>query len=116
MINLIRMRSKVDGTYAALHTRQTVTGATDMATLYEPVFLTYVDLDRLIDEAPLSSGERTVVTALMEGYTIGDIAEEMNCAMQTVDVQMCRAASKIAKQNDLNWARTYEKKKICDSV
>jgi len=40
----------------------------------EPVLVTYIDLDRLIERALLSKAERKIVHWLMCGYAFDDIA------------------------------------------
>lgn len=41
----------------------------------EPITVTYLDLDRLIDECGLDTYERDVVDRLMEGYNRQDVAD-----------------------------------------
>lgn len=107
IMRLVLNRSKVDGSYGALREIQHLMEATEMATMYEPIFLTYVDLDRLIDECGLTEMQRCIVDALMTGYTILDYAEMHNCRKQNVYTQLIRAAEKIAQANTKNWERTY---------
>lgn len=52
----------------------------------EPVLCTYMDLDRLIDEAPLTQAERRVVDALMKGYGAEDIADHYGTNLTHVGI------------------------------
>lgn len=69
----------------------------------EPVLCTYFDLDRLIENCGLSQGQREIVSLLMDGYTLSDIAEESGRGLTTVDVQFRRAVEKIVQENNRLW-------------
>ena len=106
---LILQRSKLDGSRGAHTEPQVLLGATEMATLYEPVFLTYLDLDRLIAECGLSPSQHSIVKTLMEGYSLTDCAEMHGIPKQAAFTHLNRAVDKITRQNDLNWAEVYGK-------
>lgn len=106
---LILYRSRLDGAHAALQETQSLMNATEIATMYEPVFLTYVDLDTLIEQCNLASMQRRIIADLMLGYTITDCAERYDCPKQAIATHLHRAAGKIAQQNELNWAKVYGK-------
>lgn len=110
IMRLILNRSKVDGAFSALREKQGYVEATEIATMHEPVFLTYVDLDTLIEQCDLSEMQRSIIYALMIGYSILDYAEMNNCLKQNVYTQLNRAAEKIAQVNIENWERTYVRK------
>lgn len=84
-------------------------GATEMAVMDEPVFLTYVDLDRLIEQCGLSNLQRSVVNALMEGYYITDCADMLSIQKQAAIIHLNRAVEKITAQNDKSWDEVYQK-------
>lgn len=86
---------------------QPLMGATEMAEMYEPVFLTYVDLDRLIEQCGLSKAQRKVIGVLMAGYCITDCAEMLGIQKQVVDTYLNRAVEKITVQNDKDWEKVY---------
>lgn len=86
-------------------------GATEMAVLDEPVFLTYVDLDRLIDQCGLSRMQHKVVKVLMDGYSLTDCAEMLGIQKQIADIHLNRAVEKITAQNNRIWASVYCKEK-----
>lgn len=104
---LIANRSRLDGAFLPLMEKPTVLGTAGIPTMYEPVYCTYLDLDRLIDTCGLSDGQRRIVDDLMSGYTLTDIAVAQGCAQQTVDVQYRRAVAKITRRNEEVWASTY---------
>lgn len=78
--------------------------------MHEPVFLTYVDLDRLIEQCSLSAMQRGIVKTLMDGYSIVDCAEMLGCAAQSISTQLQRAVGKITAQNTKNWEVVYGEK------
>lgn len=107
MAQLIRCRSKLDGTFMARDG-----GAMDMASarmidMNEPVLCTYIDLDRLIGRCGLTEQQRLIVRLLMRGYSFEDIAELKEITDQSVRVQFRRAVYKIIKQNERDWMDTY---------
>lgn len=72
--------------------------------LAEPVRLTYLDLDRLIETSGLTEKQKQTVVLQMMGYKIPDIAENM----LGVDVTTARhyfysAVEKICRQHDEEW-------------
>ena len=107
---LILQRSKLDGSRVALTEPQVILGATEMATLYEPVFLTYLDLDRLIAECGLSLSQHRVVQSLMEGYSLTDSAEMHSIPKQAAHTHLLRAVDKITAYNDQVWFQVHGKK------
>ncbi len=83
---LIVNRSRLDGAFQSLMEAPTLLGTAGIPTMYEPVYCTYLDLDRLIETCGLSDGQRRIVDDLMTGHTLTDIAVAQGCAQQTVDV------------------------------
>jgi DNA-binding NarL/FixJ family response regulator len=73
----------------------------------EDMLCLYIDLDRLIERASLSPLQQTVVTEVMKGYSITDIAEELTVSKQLVATSLSRAADKIAETNNRGWEKTY---------
>lgn len=73
----------------------------------EDMLCLYIDLDRLIESASLSPLQQTVVTEVMKGYSITDIAEELTVSKQLVATSLSRAADKIAETNNRGWEKTY---------
>ena len=41
--------------------------------LQEEAFLTYIDLDRLIEQTPLAYRQTNILLRFMEGYTVWDL-------------------------------------------
>lgn len=70
----------------------------------ESILCTYISLDELIKEAPLSSKQRAVIQLLMRGYTIQDIADETNNLQSNISHIFSRALKTLVK--------TYEEKRI----
>lgn len=75
----------------------------------EPILCTYIDLDRLIETAGLTEIQQKVVAWLMCGYSELDIAEEMECTKQAVNVHFRKAVDKIVKRDIRIWEATYKK-------
>lgn len=67
----------------------------------------YADLDRLLNEAPLSEKERITVYELMNGYSIADIASYYNGIPQTYEKFFTRALEKLAEQEKKSWIEFY---------
>lgn len=64
---------------------------------------TYIDLDRLINDAGLSDSQMRVIKKMMMGWTSADIAEAFNVQPQTIDVHLRRAVEKIVEANNKRW-------------
>lgn len=79
----------------------------------EDMLCLYIDLDRLIESASLSPLQQTVVTEVMKGYSITDIAEELTVSKQLVATSLSRAADKIAETNNRIWKKTYADAPAC---
>lgn len=90
---LIRMRSRLDLLY-----------------LFEPTLSTYIDLDLLIDTCGLSVQQQKIVSQLMNGYGMTDVAGCLNITHQAAKVQYQRALQKIASRNEQKWLEVYTKK------
>lgn len=69
----------------------------------EPVLVTYIDLDRLIDAAPLAKAERKIIDWLMKGYAFDDIADHYGTSTAHVKTLLKSAAEKIAEEDLKNW-------------
>lgn len=78
----------------------------------EPISVSYLDLDRLIETCGLTESQRKVVDLLMKGWTEREIADEAKCTRDRVTKLLKRAVSKIIAQNDAEWHRFAEKQKI----
>lgn len=68
----------------------------------------YADLDKLLNETPLSEKERLTVYELMNGYSISDIARYYNGIPQTYEKFFVRAVEKIAEQEKKSWINFYQ--------
>ena len=63
----------------------------------EPVTVTYMDLDRLIDTCGLSDEEMKIVDLLMRGWTKSDIDELLDIDSAAI---LNGAVDKIVEQNE----------------
>ena len=81
----------------------------------EPITVTYLDLDRLIDTCGMSESQRQVVAMLMQGYSKSDIAEMSHSTTDAVEKVLVRAIEKIIDQNEYEWHRSIAKqrKEMC---
>lgn len=63
----------------------------------------YVDLDRLIESAPLTRKQRAVIGLLMMGYTIQDIADECHLDKGNVKHLFDRGLDVLVKHHTKRW-------------
>ena len=77
-------------------------GATPMS---EPITVTYMDLDALIDACEFTESEEKVIDLLMRGWTKSDIAELFSCPSAIVGSWLDAAVEKILEQNEYRWHR-----------
>ena len=68
----------------------------------EPVTVTYMDLDRLIDTCGLSDEEMKIVDLLMRGWTKSDIDELLDIDSAAI---LNSAVDQIVEQNEYEWHR-----------
>ena len=101
---LIKYRSKVDPYYYEKKYPSGLASSGDME-FKEPIFVTYVDLDVLIETCKLSKMQRTVLDMLMLGYSERDIADRMHVLPQTCRAHYDRAVSKIVQENNRRWEK-----------
>lgn len=76
----------------------------------EPVLVAYMDLDRLIEQAPLSDIERFTINKLMMGYTLKDLEEIHGIPSRTFGDCFSKACQKLKETNDKNWYKVYSVK------
>lgn len=69
----------------------------------EELICMYADLDRLIQEAPLTKSEKAVLEMKRGGYGSKEIAAERKVSVQTCDKLFSRAVEKLAEQAKQNW-------------
>ena len=81
------------------------------APMSEPITVTYLDLDRLIDTCQMTYAESNVVELLMMGYTKSDICEEYRCSNEFVTEIFNSAVDKIVEQNEYEWHRCQAARK-----
>lgn len=105
---LIMHRSKLDQNYYPLMREANSIYETDGVPVFsELIVCTYMDLDRLIEQAALSKGQRRIVDYLMLGYCGSDIADHLGVVQQNVPVQLQKAVRKIIAANERNWKACY---------
>ena len=85
------------------------------APMSEPITVTYLDLDHLIETAGLTDAQRHTVHLLMQGWTEVDIAEQAGCSRESVVMLFKRAVRKIVQKNDLDWERCAKKRAAGES-
>ena len=61
----------------------------------EPVLVSYMDLDMLIEAAPLAKSERKVLAWTMRGHSLDDIGERYGCAASTVLAKLKSAVDRM---------------------
>lgn len=82
-----------------------------VAPMSEPVTVTYLDLERLIDTCGLTDDEKKIVELLMLGYTKIDIRDMTDFAMQNILALYNSAVDKIIEQNECEWHRCQAARK-----
>lgn len=71
--------------------------------LNEEALCVYADIDRLLGKAGLSDGEEVVVSWVMKGYGLSDIAEHYGKTRQIFEILFKRAVKKIVRANNREW-------------
>lgn len=107
---LIKYRSKVDPYYYEKKYPSGLASSGDME-FREPIFVTYVDLDSLIEGCRLSKMQRKVLDMLMIGYSERDIADCLHVLPQTCRAHYDRAVAKIVAENNRRWEKIYKRSK-----
>lgn len=69
----------------------------------ESILSVYVDLDRLIETAPLTGKQRAVIALLMRGYTVQDIADETNVSQSSISHILARAIKMLVSHHNERW-------------
>lgn len=69
----------------------------------ENILSVYVDLDRMIERAPLTKGQRLVIDLLMRGWTIQDIADETKWNKTNVSHIFSRALKTLSDVHYERW-------------
>lgn len=64
----------------------------------EPILVTYIDLDRLIEKAKLTKAEHKIVNWLMKGYAFDDIADHYGISVAHVHLLQEHAVEKIVAE------------------
>lgn len=102
---LIKNRRKVDSSYymKLFGAVQHPLVSQGIAPFSEPITVTYLDLDKLIDTCGLTRAERTVINTIMFGYSFNDVADSKNTSVQAVNQLFNRAVDKVVKRNNLDW-------------
>lgn len=76
----------------------------------EPIAVTYLDLERLIQTAGLTSMQLRIVDLIMMGWTERDISEVYGGTREGVAMMFKRAVEKIVRKNNEEWKRVWSKK------
>lgn len=71
--------------------------------LQETMICLYASLDLLIQRAPLTAHERTVITRYMDGYAADEISEESGVTRQAASKALHSAVRKLTRQNNRDW-------------
>ena len=69
----------------------------------ESILTVYIDLDRLIETAPLTGKMRAVINLLMRGYTIQDIADLTNNDQSNISHIFSRALKLLVSHHKERW-------------
>lgn len=69
----------------------------------ESILAVYIDLDRLIETAPLTGKQLAVINLLMRGYTIQDIADETGNDQSNISHIFARALKMLVAHHVERW-------------
>lgn len=69
----------------------------------ESILAVYIDLDRLIETAPLTGKQVAVINLLMRGYTIQDIADETGNDQSNISHIFARALKMLVSHHKERW-------------
>lgn len=111
---LIRTRSLVDEYYVAQRfANSTCPLSSDGGISFaEHILTTYIDLDSLIAGCGMTDEELGVISALMDGYCVSDITEELGYESYTSVVsRLDTAVMKITSENKSRWLKFIKKPK-----
>ena len=100
---LIRNRIYVDVSFKEKAFPSGLLGSNGGMIFNESITSVYVDLDRLIEESPLSKRQRAVVQLLMRGYTIQDIADTTGNSQSNISHIFSRAVETLSEQHFKRW-------------
>lgn len=87
VLKLIENRMKVDESYASKIFPEPPLSSSGGIVFVENIIDTYLDLDRAIFEAKMSSTQKGIVMLAMQGWSCSDIADEMKVTPQTIRTQ-----------------------------
>ena len=69
----------------------------------ESILAVYVDLDKLIETAPLTLRQRAIIQLLMRGYTMQDIADETGADRSGLSHTFARALKMMVAHHNERW-------------
>lgn len=73
----------------------------------EPITVTYLDLESLIDGCGLTEAQHAVVEMLMQGWSLQDIADVSHCEEKEVAGALTASVRMIVEENKRRWTRVY---------
>ena len=80
-----------------------------IAPLSEPITVTYLDLDRLLEAAELTKVQRNIIELLMQGWSRRDVAEVLKIEADTVVDALNIAVDEIVERNEYEWHHFHTK-------
>ena len=112
----IQNRHKCDESlYALSHETTNPIVSNGVFPFSEPVLVTYMDLDHLIETAQLTKPERKIVRWAMYGYSLQDIGDHYGCGETKVRLLLKSAANKICEENNKQWSEAFSKNR-CNNI
>ena len=81
----MKQRVRVDRAYAIKLDASGLMECGGSSDIAEPILLTYLDLDRLIEKSNMTAEQRAVTSLYMQGYSETDIAQTRGCSRQSVN-------------------------------
>lgn len=111
---LICNRSKIDSmfevkTYNGEMENQSNNSKEDYLDMFkEPIEITYLDLEKLIDETELTKKQKYVLVKKMQGYSDIELGEILQCQPKAIYNTMNTICKKIENLNDYKWREWTE--------
>jgi len=107
---LIEQRSRLDPFFYQARDTFGVADISSTAGVYvtgDPITNTFLDLDILIESAPLSTLELYCVAKIMYGYSCRDIAEKIHRPVEEIRNVFQKAVGKVVTANNKAWEDCY---------
>jgi DNA-binding CsgD family transcriptional regulator len=106
---LIKNRFEFDENYVMqLYETNNPLESNGVPLFHEIITCTYLDLERLIDNANLTEKQNAIIDMFMQGYNEYEIADSFKDDVSNINSVLDTACQKIKEQNDFEWQEWVE--------